>query len=155
MTTTTLTKHKKQLRDLVLETMATIDTFAALLDHETQALKKSDFKAVDHLQTDKRNLAREYQAQVALLGERKDEMMSLDLPLREKLLKTRTKFTVTLTENTQALETMKNSAQRLIDRILEAARLSVADTTQTSYSGKGQVQSYKTSTLALSFDHKL
>ena len=55
----------------------------------------------------------------------------------------------------RALEAAKNSAARLVGKILDAARRSVADDRQTNYSAKGKSQAYKTSTLSLSVDQKL
>lgn len=132
-----------------------LDTFGKVLTDETAALKKSDFNTVDKLQESKRRLAREYQASVETLASRKDDMPKLDIRLREQLVKKRTNFTVILDDNLRALEATKDSAARLVNKILEAARRAVTDKRQTNYSAKGQAQACKTSTLSLSVDQKL
>ncbi len=135
--------------------MRVIDTFGQLLMQETAALRKTDFKTVDTLQAEKRNLAREYQEVVTALAGRKTEMAQLDVQARERLVQARTRFTLILDDNLRALEAAKNSAARLVGKILDAARRSVADDRQTNYSSKGKSQAYKTSTLSLSVDQKL
>jgi hypothetical protein len=160
MGTNTLTKTVAKpangnLRNDVQSVMKILDTFGQLLAEETTALRKSDFKTVDRLQAAKKNLAAEYQALVVGLSERKAEVAALEMPLREKLVKSRTGFTQILQENLTALETAKASAGRLVNKILDAARKAVVDDKQTNYSAKGQAQAYKTSTLSLSVDKNL
>lgn len=132
-----------------------LDSFGKLLTDETAALKKSDFQSVDRLQEGKRRLAREYKAGVEALAARKEEMQKIDLRLREQLVKKRTNFTLILDDNLRALEATKDSAARLVNKILDAARRAVTDKRQTNYSAKGQAQACKTSTLSLSVDQKL
>jgi len=132
-----------------------IETFGSLLVEETKALKKSDFKHVDMLQADKRQYAREYHTLVTRLSERKHEIVQLDMDTREKIVRARTQLTVILNENVKALEDARSSAKRLVDRILEVARRSVTDDSQTNYSAKGKTQAYKSSMLSLSVDTSL
>ena len=139
----------------VQKVMRVIDSFSQLLMQETAALRKTDFKTVDTLQAEKRHLAREYQEIVTTLAGRKAEMAQLDVAARERLVQARTRFTLILDDNLRALEAAKNSAARLVGKILDAARRSVADDRQTNYSAKGKSQAYKTSTLSLSVDQKL
>ena len=77
------------------------------------------------------------------------------MPLREKLVRARTAFIVILNDNMRALETMKESTQRLATRILDIARQSVTEEKHANYSQKGQMQAYKTSSLSLTMDQKL
>ncbi len=160
MGTNTLTKTVAKpangnLRNDVQSVMKILDSFGQLLAEETTALRKSDFKTVDRLQAAKKNLAAEYQALVMSLSERKAEVAALEMPLREKLVHSRTGFTQILQENLTALETAKASAGRLVNKILDAARKAVVDDKQTNYSAKGHAQAYKTSTLSLSVDKNL
>lgn len=150
----TTTSHNS-LRVQVQSVLDILDSFGKLLTDETSALKKSDFKSVDRLQENKRRLAREYQASIEALAARKEEMTKLDVGLREQLVKRRTGFTIILDENLRALEATKDSAARLVNKILDAARRAVTDKRQTNYSAKGQAQACKTSTLSLSVDQKL
>ncbi len=158
MTTTTMTRTAPAtatLRNDVQNVLNILARFGELLAEETAALRKSDFKAVDRLQASKKSLAAEYQKIVTALTAHKSEIARLEMPLREKLVRSRTQFTVTLDENLRALESSKDSASRLVTKILDAARKAVVDEKQTNYSAKGQAQTYKTSTLSLSVDQKL
>lgn len=155
MTTTTMKMNNANLRSDVQAVLTLIDDFGALLAAETAALRKSDYKAVDRLQAAKRQYASDYQKRVSALLPRKAEIATLDMPLREQLVRKRTGFTVTLDENLRALEAAKASATRLVGKILDAARKSVVDEKQTNYSAKGKAQAYKTSTRSLSVDKNL
>lgn len=158
MTTATLKAETKQatpIRNAVTDILKVLENFSALLNDETAALKRSDFATVDSLQENKRTIARTYHDMVTSLGARAEELQSLDMPLREKLIRTRTTFTLILNDNMRVLELVKRSTQRLSERILDIARLSVVDSNQTSYGVKGNVQSYKSSTLSTQLDRSL
>lgn len=158
MTTATLkadTKQATPIRNAVTDILKVLENFSALLNDETAALKRSDFATVDSLQENKRMIARTYHDMVTALGARAEELQSLDMPMREKLIRTRTTFTLILNDNMRVLELVKRSTQRLSERILDIARLSVVDNNQTSYGMKGNVQSYKSSTLSTQLDRSL
>lgn len=143
------------LKTDILEMMDMIATFSEILNHETKALQASDYAAVDRLQPEKKLLARRYNDKVQALSTRKGEMMSLDLPTREKLVRARVQFTLLLADNMQALEAARNSAGRLVDRILETARQTVMDEKRTHYSSKGMSGAYKSATASLSMNEQL
>lgn len=158
MTTDTLIRkpaNGSSLNNEVQAVLKILDEFGQLLTEETTALRKANFNAVDKLQASKRALAAEYQKRVTALAARKGEIAQLEMPLREKLIRSRTGFTLILDENLRALEVSKESAGRLMNKILDAARKAVVDEKQTNYSAKGQAQAYTTSTLSLSVDQKL
>lgn len=159
MTTGTLTRkpaaNNSSLNTEVQAVLKILDDFSQLLTEETTALRKANFVAVDRLQASKKALAAEYQKSVTALTARKAEIAHLEMPLREKLVKSRTHFTVILNDNLKALETSRDSASRLMNKILDAARKAVVDDKQTNYSAKGQAQAYTSSTLSLSVDRKL
>ncbi len=154
-TATAATAAAPNLRERVMGMLGLIEEFGSLLVKETDALKKSDFRLVDLLQDDKRSLAKRYHAEVTALSERRNEMPGLDVSLQERLIKARTSFTVILNENLRALEASRDSARRLVNRILDTARKTVTDELQTSYSAKGHTQSYKSAPLSLSVDQSL
>lgn len=154
-TTTAATIPTPALRARVLGMLSLIEEFGSLLVKETEALKKSDFRLVDLLQDDKRHLAKRYHAEVTSLSELRAEMPSLEATLQERLIKARTTFTVILNENLRALEASRDSARRLVNRILDTARKAVTDELQTNYSAKGHTQAYKTAALSLSIDRSL
>lgn len=149
------TKQATPIRNAVTDILKVLENFSALLNDETAALKRSDFATVDSLQENKRTIARTYHDMVTALGARAEELQSLDMPMREKLIRARTTFTLILNDNMRVLELVKRSTQRLSERILDIARLSVVDSNQTSYGMKGNVQSYKSSTLSTQLDRSL
>lgn len=155
MTTMTKKLPKNPLRQDIMEILGTLEEFSAVLKKETAALRKLDFKTVDTLQDGKRDVAKRYQGMVNALVARSEEMAALEKPLRERLVKARTGFTLLLGENMRALEAVKDSSQRLVNKILDAARQAVTDENQTNYSARGKAQAYKTSTLSFSIDTTL
>jgi tRNA A37 threonylcarbamoyltransferase TsaD len=155
--TTTLTRDNKPataLQSQVHEVLDVLGHFSTLLTNETDALKKSDFQTVDTLQQNKRDIARKYQELVSALSTRQTEMATLDQPLREKLIKARTAFTLILQENMVTLEAVKKSTQRLVNRILDVARDTVTEETHHKYAANGKMQSATSSSLSLSLDQK-
>ena len=154
MTTQTATTTLP-LKTEVLNILTVLEDFSKLLMDETLALKKSDFKIMDDLQSSKRSLAKTYQELVTSLSARQGEMSGLDGDLRERLIMTRMRFTHILQDNMLALENMKRSTQRLVNRILDVARDSVTEETHHKYSASGKMQSVKSSSLSLSLDQNL
>jgi hypothetical protein len=152
---TAKTEIKTPLRQHVQEILALIAAFTNLLVRETEALRKSDFKAVDTMQADKRLFARQYEAKVRALVSRREEMTGLELALREKLVKERNRFNAVLDENMQALDLAQNSTKRLVNRILEVARNAVTESRETNYSSSGKAMAYKSAAMSLSVDHNL
>lgn len=146
---------KYPLTGQIQEILAVIVGFSNLLAKETAALKKADFKAVDALQAEKRVFARQYQAQVMALSARKNELTQLELPLRERLIRERTRFNDILAENMHALELAQNSTKRLVNRILEAAREAVISNNPTNYSSAGKATTYKSASTSISIDRSL
>ncbi len=155
MTTTTQLPPAQSLEAIVGETLTTLDGFSAILTAENEALRTSDFKKLDTLQSEKRAYASKYHELVVKLTDRRSDMSLLNSTSKQKLVEARTAFTLLLQDNMRALELMKNSTQRLANRILEVARQSVAQEQQTGYSAKGNLHSYASSGRSLSLDHNL
>ena len=146
---------KKLALDKVNSLLKALDTFSAVLEKETVALKSFDIDTVDALQEEKRQIAKMYQTMVQDLMSHKEALGNLDLRSRENLVRQRTNFTLLLTENMRALEMMKDSAQRLAGKIMDVARQTVQEENQTNYSPKGKMQSFKSSTLSINVDQSL
>lgn len=162
MSTTTLAapataglKHSSLLRDDVLDIIVVLEDFCTLLSDETDALKTFNFEKVDSLQAEKKSIAARYQGLVVAMGNRRAEIEDLDTTLREKFVRMRTHFTHVLQENMMVLESTRNSANRLVNRILDTARQNITEEQVTNYSAKGRMQAYKSSTLSLSLDQSL
>ncbi len=147
--------QKSPLKLQIQEILALITAFSNLLIKETAALKKADFKTVDTLQAEKKLFAKQYQAKVTALAERREELPGLDLALRERLVKERLRFNTVLDDNMRALDLAQNSTKRLVNRILEAARQAVTEEKQTNYSSAGKTMAYKSASLSLSIDQSL
>jgi len=143
------------MKQQVQEVLAVIAAFSDLLAKETEALKKADFKTVDTLQADKKLFAKQYHAKVLALSENRENLLALELPLRERLMAERARFSAVLDENMQALELAQNSTKRLVNRILEAARETVLEEKQTNYSKAGMTTTYKSAATSLSLDQSL
>lgn len=155
MTAATMTTDNRDIRSDVQDVLSMIEKFGGLLKAETEALQEADFRKVDTLQADKRAYAREYHALVTTLSSRKDDVVKLDLSVRERLIRARTEFTIILNDNLRALEAAKEGARRLANRILDVARQAVTEEQHTNYSAKGQQQAYTSSMRSLSVDQKL
>lgn len=160
MTTQTIDTKKEVTPKTPIETdvrqlMKLITSFTNLLKEETAAIKKIDYAGIDRLQEDKKALARQYQTEVNLLNQRKDDMQALPPDLKEQLVKARTEFTLTLDQNMRALEHLKTSGQRLVNRILSTARSTVVKETNSNYTASGQSTAARKNTLSISLDQEL
>jgi len=146
---------KIALKVQIQEILAVMLAFSNLLIKETAALKKADFKTVDTLQADKKLFAKQYEAKITALAAYREELPSLELALREKLIKERLRFNKVLDDNMRALDIAQNSTKRLINRILEAARHAVVDERQTNYSSGGKAMAYKSASMSINIDQSL
>ena len=146
---------KISLKAQIQEILAVMLAFSNLLIKETAALKKADFKAVDALQADKKLFAKQYEAKITALATYREELPTLELAIREKLIKERLNFNKVLDDNMRALDLAQNSTKRLINRILEAARNSVVDQRQTNYSNSGKAMAYKSASMSINIDQSL
>lgn len=158
--TTTLPHNKPAaaldaLRGEVLEVLGVIDDFSALLNAETTALRQNDFAAVDGLQAHKRALAKQYHDVIVKLSAKPEALSAVEMPLRERLIRSRTEFTRLLQENLTVLENMKKSTQRLVDRILDAARQNVTEDRHHAYARSGKAEAARSTSLSLSIDKSL
>lgn len=143
------------LRADVMNILSLLDDFSALLSAETAALKKNDFKTVDTLQTNKRELAKKYHDLIVHLSAQSDALSGVEKSLHDRLLRARTDFTRLLQENLKALENVKRSTQRLVNKILDAARQSVTDDKHHAYASTGKAQTARSSSLSLTIDTTL
>lgn len=150
-----MTQTPAPLTTLTSEISALVGVFSALLEEETAALKIADFKAVDALQTQKRDYAKRYHDAITELYARRDELAQMPPPVRGGLMDARARFATVLEDNLRALDAAKEGTRRLVNKILDTARRAVIDDRKTHYSGTGKAQAYKTATLSLSVDKNL
>lgn len=129
--------------------------FGNLLERETQALKAVEFASVDALQADKRQMARRYHDGAQTLLSMKEQIAALDVKSKESMIIARTKFTKILHDNMIAMEAVKSSAGRLVERIRSAMVDEVINERQTHYSSSGQVGSWQSAATSISLDSRL
>ncbi len=146
---------KAPFRLVIEELLVLINSFSNVLVAETDALKEINFKKVDSLQEEKKNLAKQYQTSIQDLSDRKDELTNLDINTREKLKQTRTHFNTILEANLNALDAARNSNQRLVDYILDIARQSIKEDHQVNYSNMGRTATYKSASTSMAIDEEL
>lgn len=146
---------RSPLKAQIQEMLAVITAFSNLLVKETAALKKADFKTVDALQADKKLFAKQYEAKVTAMFSRREEFAKLEMSLRETLAKERARFNEVLQQNMYALDMAQYGTQRLVDRILDAAREAVVKERETNYSQAGKAMAYKAASLSHSVDTNL
>lgn len=140
------------------DTIALIQAFKRLIEMETLALDKANFGEVDKLQERKRELAKSYQMQVENLHSRAAEIKKTSESLRAQLVEARTAFTLALTDNMAALERVKNSCGRLVDRILDSARRALQQqmpNAPQSYGATGRQVYSARKTLSMSLNEQL
>jgi len=110
---------------LTSEVESLIDTLCDLLDRETDAVKNSDFETFKSMQKDKVSLLSRYRAIMETLQRQKAQFAGADAVITERLKATAEKFTASAARNTQMLESGRASMQRIVDRIVRAARETV------------------------------
>ncbi|HCS23225.1 MAG TPA: hypothetical protein PLW48_08370 [Alphaproteobacteria bacterium] len=143
------------LRGDVMNVLSVLDDFSNLLQQETGALRKNDFDTVEGLQAHKRELAKRYHDMIVQLAAEPKALLNVEPGLRDKLVRARTDFTRLLQENLSVLENVKKSTQRLVDKILDAARQSVTDERHHAYAASGKAQAARSTSLSLSLDQSL
>ena len=146
---------KTAIRLEVDELLSVINAFSNLLQKETTALKEANYEVIDNLQSDKKLFAKQYEAKVNALVSRRDEILALDLPTREKLAAQRTLFNEVLEKNMHALELAQGSNKRLVHYILESARSYVSKERETNYSNTAVTNTYKSALRSTSVDEVL
>ena len=143
------------LKNDIMNVLELIQKFGSLLEKETTALRKADFKAVDAFQEEKKQMAKSYQTHVAGLCDKKADILNIEMTLREKLVKARIHFSAILNDNLRALDAAKDSSKRLVDRILEAAREASMEDKTNAYTARGRMNTQSKSPLSISMNQQL
>lgn len=134
----------------MIEMMYIIDNFRAMMLKETEALEKADASAFLSLQEQKLTIARQYEAGMGQLLERKEQLRAADPSLRQRLSAMQKGFHDIAARNLGGLERMKSGTARLHSRIMEAARETALHETRFAYSAGGKVQSAGTPSIGIS-----
>lgn len=154
MNTETVEK-KLPVEKQIEELLSIITSFSTLLEKETAAIKSSNFQEMNELQENKKFHAVRYEEKIKALSERREDILAVDIQIREKLQKERTKFNNILEKNKKALSNAQESTRRLANFILDTARKTIIEENKTNYSLTGKAQTFKSATNSLSVDQSL
>lgn len=108
-------------------TLKATESFSALLDEETAALQKADYKHFAALQDEKFVRAQHYQQSVLAFEEDVDFLKTLDNFLKDKLRAAHARFQAAAEANEKALLAAKRVAERIVSLIMDAAKQTVAE----------------------------
>lgn len=115
------------LADKVTHTLHAVEAFSLLLEQETAALKAADFAAFESLQDEKLTRAQDYQDAVLTFEEDIDLLKTMDDTLKEKLRAAHTRFSTAADDNQTTLQASRNTSERIVTLIMDAARQSVSE----------------------------
>lgn len=107
------------------EMMETIDRIRSVYTEETDALLQTDTMKFLQLQDKKVAAAQDYQAGVAQIVARKDEIKKAVPGLHTALQKKQEEFAVIAVKNIEALTRMRRTVQRLGEHLTAAARTAI------------------------------
>jgi len=107
------------------EMMEKIDRLRSVYTEETDALLQTDTMKFLQLQDKKVVAAQDYQAGVAQIVARKEEMKQAVPGIREALQKKQDEFAVIAIKNIEALTRMRRTVQRLGEHLTTAARTAI------------------------------
>jgi dihydroorotase-like cyclic amidohydrolase len=103
--------------------MDSMDALRALYSKENQALKKADTSAFFSLQQEKIELAQAYQRRMETALNRKDDLLLVHPDLKSLIRTKQEEFSKLAADNLTALGRMRRTAERMGQRIVEAARI--------------------------------
>lgn len=111
----------------VLEALNASEAFSALLDKETDALKRADYNTFADMQDEKIYGAQRYQESVLSLEPDVDFLKSIDNALKDKLREAHARFRLAADANESALLASKKVAERIVSLIMDAAKRGVQE----------------------------
>ncbi len=129
---------------LASETESVIGMLCDLLDRETGAVTQADFKAFAAMQNDKIMMFGRYKSLMETLTRQNAMLKEADAAITTRIKILINRFQETVSTNSKALETGRQSMQRITDRIVRTARETVYADRQT-YNSKG-ASGYNTKT---------
>jgi hypothetical protein len=116
-----------------------------LLEEENKALKAPDRMTFLALQPIKAALAEDYELTMKAIRATKTDLKGYELDLRKKLLDTHERLQMMAARNVSLLNMAQDTAHRLQNRILDAARNALAEADPAQYSRGGKHNKDKTS----------
>jgi PP-loop superfamily ATP-utilizing enzyme len=124
---------------LTSEVENVMSTLVDILDRESEAVRVSNFASFREIQNDKFSMLSRYRSLMETLQRQTDSLSKVDPKVIERLRASSEKFKVSAKRNTLALESGRNSMQRIVDRIVRCARDTIHGDRQ-SYNKKGQAR---------------
>ena len=103
------------------------ESFSAVLDQETAALKKADYNTFSALQDTKILRAQDYQEAVLAFEQDVDFLKTIDNALKDKLRAAHARFKAAAEANERALLAAKKVADRIVGLIMDAAKRGVQE----------------------------
>ncbi len=124
---------------LVQKTFQVMKELESLLEDESAALIAANFKQADSFQDKKKELSQDYNSCIRNLINRKEDVAALPASMKELIVKTRLHFSKVLSANMRAIDGVRKSSQRLVDKIIDSARETVS--TDAGYNAAGRIYS--------------
>lgn len=129
----------------------------AIMEQEIEFLRKMEVGAIDALQEEKAALVTAYENGIRGFTTEPDALAAMEPALKTELKELTTRFDNVVTENNRALESVRNSHQRLLKAIVDAVSESRAR--HAGYSNTGglpqPVGGARAARLSLSLDRRL
>lgn len=129
-----------------------IDSLINLLDLEVDAIKSADFKSFTALQNDKVALLTRYKALIETTQKQSSNLQTAPDTIKERLREAAQKLDASLQVNKAALEGGLSSMQRIMDRVVNAARETL-NQSRTTYTKAGRTSGG--TTLSITMDEVL
>lgn len=104
------------------EMMDIIDTLKSVYEEENSALVSADTKRFMDLQERKINAAQRYHDSAAQMIEKREQIMTADPALRQKLQQSHNEFSSIAQQNISGIQRMDKAVKRLSERIIKSAR---------------------------------
>jgi hypothetical protein len=136
------TQAQKNTIDMALRDMiAAVESLKSVYVRENAALESADTNIFMALQQEKLNAAQKYQSMARELMNRKDEMKSASLVLKQRLLEIERDFAGYAEKNLDFIARMQRSTERLGGMIMDAAKEALKKTRAVAYGDNGIMRS--------------
>lgn len=129
----------------------------AIMEQEIEFLRKMEIGAIDALQEEKAALVTAYENEIRRFSAEPDTLAAIEPALKTELKELTTRFDNVVAENNRALESVRNSHERLLKAIVDAVSESRAR--HAGYSNTGGLPQpaggARAARLSLSLDRRL
>lgn len=133
---------------LTNEIESVIDALAELLDRETEAVTSADFATFKVLQNDKMALMTRYRALIETTQKQTENFTTANDTIKERLQSAATRLDKSVGYNKSALEGGTRSMQRIMERVITAAKETLNEG-RTTYTKGGRTSGGGTLSISL------